>query len=135
MRQLMPLLLLTICVNAFAEWVKVGDTHQLGFEKYIDPDNVKQTGPMAIMRQVWEIGNYSQPTKDGVVSVQTLVEYNCQTRELRVVKEQWFTEAWAKGKEVTAANLNQAVSAWSPITPNSVGAVIIDMACPDGRDG
>ena len=134
MRKLLPLLLLTICVNAFAEWVRVGSTRQLGFEKYIDPDNVKQTGPMAIMRQVWEIGNYLEPTKDGVVSVKTLAEYNCQTRELRVVKEQWFTGAWAKGKETTPTSLNQEVSAWSPITPNSVGEAIIDIVCPGGKD-
>ena len=134
MRKLLPLLLLAICVNAFAEWVKVGNTRHLKFEKYIDPDNVKQTGPMAIMRQVWEIGNYLEPTKHGVVSVKTLAEYNCQTRELRVVKELWFAEAWAKGKEITPAHLNQAASAWSAITANSVGAAIIDVVCPGGAD-
>ncbi len=135
MRKLLPLILLPVCITAAAEWVKVGDTGQLKFEKYIDPDNVKQSGPMAIMRQAWEISNYLEPGKDGVASVKTLAEYDCQTRQLRVLKEFRFTEPWAKGKDITAANLNQAPSDWGAITPNSVGAAIIDIVCPSGEDG
>ena len=110
MRKLIPLMLLPICITAAAEWVKVGDTRQLKFEKYIDPDTVKQSGPMAIMRQVWEIGNLLEPGADRVASVKTLAEYNCQTRQLRVLQEVRFTEPWAKGKDITPANLNQAPS-------------------------
>ena len=65
MRKFLALILLTVSATAFADWVKVGDTRPLKFEKYIDPDNIKQTGPMAIMRQVWEIGNYFEATKIG----------------------------------------------------------------------
>ena len=135
MRKLLPLMLLPVCITAAAEWVKVGDTRQLKFEKYIDPDTVKQSGPMAIMRQVWEIGNLLEPGADRVASVKTLAEYNCQTRQLRVLQEVRFTEPWAKGKDITPANLNQAPSDWIAITPNSVGGAIIDIVCPSGEDG
>ena len=135
MRKLLPLLLLPACITASAEWVKVGDTRQLKFEKYIDPDNVKQSGPMAIMRQVWEIGNFLELGKDGVASVKTLAEYNCQTRQIRALEEHWFTEPWAKGKEITPASMNKTASEWSALTPNSVGAAIIDVICPSGDDG
>jgi hypothetical protein len=135
MRKLLPLILLPLCLNAAAEWVKVGDTRQLKFEKYIDPDDIKQSGPMAIMRQVWEIRNNLEPGSDRVASVKTLAEYDCQNRQLRVQKEFWFTEPWAKGKDVTPAHLNQAPSDWSAITPNSTGGAIIDIVCPSGNDG
>jgi hypothetical protein len=135
MRKLLPLMLLPVCITAAAEWVKVGDTRHLKFEKYIDPDTLKQSGPMAIMRQIWEIGNFLEPGSDRVASVKTLAEYNCQTRQLRVLQEFRFTEPWAKGKEVTPANLNQAPSDWSAIAPNSVGDAIIDIVCPSGEDG
>lgn len=135
MRKLLPLILLPLCVTAAAEWVKVGDTRQLKFDKYIDPDTVKQSGPMAIMRQVWEIGNFLEPGSDRVASVKTLAEYNCQTRQLRVLQEVRFTEPWAKGKDITPANLNQTPSDWIAITPNSVGGAIIDIVCPSGEDG
>jgi hypothetical protein len=135
MRKLLPLMLLPVFITAAAEWVKVGDTRHLKFEKYIDPDTLKQSGPMAIMRQIWEIGNFLEPGSDRVASVKTLAEYNCQTRQLRVLQEFRFTEPWAKGKEVTPANLNQAPSDWSAIAPNSVGDAIIDIVCPSGEDG
>jgi hypothetical protein len=90
---------------------------------------------MAIMRQIWDIGNFLEPGNDRVASVKTLAEYNCQTRQLRVLQEFRFTEPWAKGKEVTPANLNQAPSDWSAIAPNSVGDAIIDIVCPSGEDG
>jgi hypothetical protein len=122
-------------MTASAEWVKVGDTRALKFEKYIDPDTVKQSGPMAIMRQVWELGNLLEPGNAGTRSVKTLAEYDCQNRKLRVLKEQWFDQPWAKGKELTPADLNKAASDWSAITPNSVGAAIIDIVCPGGEDG
>ncbi|MFM7633714.1 MAG: surface-adhesin E family protein [Betaproteobacteria bacterium] len=135
MRKLLPLILLPVCITASADWVKVGDTRSLKFEKYIDPDTVKQSGPMAIMRQVWEIGNLLEPGNDGVSSVKTLAEYDCQNRKLRVLKEQWFDQPWAKGKELTPTQLNQSASDWGGITPNSVGAAIIDIVCPGGEDG
>jgi hypothetical protein len=122
-------------MTASAEWVKVGDTRALKFEKYIDPDTVKQSGPMAIMRQVWELGNLLEPGNAGTRSVKTLAEYDCQNRKLRVLKERWFDQPWAKGKELTPADLNKAASEWSAITPNSVGAAIIDIVCPGGEDG
>jgi hypothetical protein len=129
------MILLTVCVTASADWVRVGDTLELKFEKYIDPDHVRQSGPMAIMRQVWEISNYLEPTKDRVASVKTLSEYDCQNRQLRVLKEFWFAEPWAKGRELTPAEMNQAMSQWTPITSNSVGEAIINMVCPGSEDG
>ncbi len=135
MLKLLPLTLLPVCITAAADWVNVGDTRHLKFEKYIDPDKVTQSGPMASMRQTWEIGNYLEPGSDRVASVKTLAEYDCQNRKLRVLREFWFTEPWAKGKEITPAQFNQAPSDWSAISPKSVGDTIIDIVCPIGEDG
>ncbi len=135
MRKLLPLILLPVCITASADWARVGDTLQLTFEKYIDGDNVKQSGPMAIMRQVWEVSNYPNSAESGAASVKTLAEYDCQNRQLRVLKEFWFADTWAKGTELTVPELNQATNNWTPITPNSVGEAIIDLVCPSGEDG
>lgn len=135
MRKLPLLTLLFASVTASAEWEQVGDTRQLKFEKYIDPDNVRQSGPMAIMRQVWEISNYLEPSKTRVASVKTLTEYDCQNRQLRVLKEFWFAEPWASGKELTPPEMNQAVSDWTPLAPGSVNEAIIDKVCPGREEG
>jgi hypothetical protein len=135
MWKLLPLVLLLMHITASAEWVRVGDTRQLKIEKYIDPDTVKQSGPMAIMRQVWELENFLEPTKERIASVKILTEYDCQNRQLRVLKEFWFSETWAKGKELAPLDVDQAASDWNQIEANSVSAAIIDIVCPGGEGG
>ena len=134
MRTLLALLLLSFCLAASAEWVKVGDARLTTIEKYIDPDNVKQTGPMAIMRQLWEISNFTAPEKDGALSVKTLAEYDCQNRQYRTLEHYRFTEALAQGSQIKPANSHPSGSAWSAIAPGSVNAAVIDMICPGGDD-
>ena len=134
MRTLLALLLLSFCLAASAEWVKVGDARLATLEKYIDPDNVKQTGPMAIMRQLWEISNFTEPEKDGALSSKILAEYDCQNRQYRTLEQHRFTEAWARGRQLTPAELNQTASAWSAVTPSSINAAVIDVVCPGGDD-
>ena len=135
MQKLLPLILLPLCITSSAEWVRVRPAHPHKGEQYIDPDQVKQSGPMAIMRQVWEMKNYPEPAKGDTASVKTLVEYNCQNRQLRVLKELLFTEPWAKGKETSPPATEQAAGGWTPITPGSSGEAIIDIVCPSGEDG
>jgi hypothetical protein len=134
MRTLLALLLLSFCVAASAEWVRVGDARLATLEKYIDPDNVKQTGPMAIMRQLWEISNFTEPEKDGALSAKILAEYDCQNRRHRTLEQHRFTEAWARGRQLKPADLNQTATAWSAITPSSINAAVIDIVCPGGDD-
>ena len=135
MWKLLPFVLLLMHITASAEWVRVGDTRHLKVEKYIDPDTVKQSGPMAIMRQVWELENFLEPTKEHIASVKILAEYDCQNRQLRVLKEFWFSEPWAKGKELAPLDVNQAASDWNSIEANSVSATILDIVCPGGESG
>ena len=134
MRTLLALLLLSFCVAASAEWVRVGDARLATLEKYIDPDNVKQTGPMAIMRQLWEISNFTEPEKDGALSAKILAEYDCQNRRYRTLEQHRFTEAWARGRQLKPPDLNQTATAWSAITPSSINAAVIDIVCPGGDD-
>lgn len=134
MKKLLPLLILPICFSAFADWVRVGETNTLNFEKFIDPENVKQSGPMAIMRQVWEISNYLQKGSDETVSEKVLAEYDCQNHRVRLLKHLKFTGLWSTGSELLPGNLNQTESNWTSIEPKSIEEEIINMVCPDGRD-
>ncbi len=135
MRQLLPLVPLFVSVLACAEWVRVGDMNSPEIEKHIDPDNVRQSGPMAIMRQIWEIDHDSSLKKYGVASVKALVEYDCQNRQRRLLKQFWFSEPWAKGQELPPPQMHQAEGGWSPIMPRSAGETVIGMVCPSGEDG
>lgn len=135
MRALLPLILLPLCVTASADWVRVDDTLQPNVERYIDPDNVKQSGPMAIMRQVWEIDNYPEQAKDHIAATKTLAEYDCQNRQRRVLKAFRFLERWSKATEVKPLEMDQVVSTWMPVSPNTAEEAVIAMVCPGGEDG
>jgi len=134
MKKILPLLLLPVCFSASAEWVQVGNTSQANFEKFIDPEKVTQSGPMAIMRQVWELNNYRQKGTDDVTSEKILAEYDCQNRQLRLLKRSRFTGLWSTGTELPLDKLSQTDSDWIPIEPKSIEEEIIDTVCPDGRD-
>ena len=134
MRTLLALLSLSFCLTATAGWVRVGDDRLTTIEKYIDPDKVKQTGPMAIMRQLWEINNFTEPDKDGALSVKILAEYDCQNRQYRTLEQLRFTEVWAQGRELKPVDANQSASAWSAVPPGGIHATVIDMICPGGND-
>jgi len=96
MKTLFLLLLFSFSQAALADWSRVAETSHPEPQQYLDLDSVKQTGPMAIMRRVWELRNYSTPHHDKVRSIKRLSEYDCMDRRHRVVQELWFTDPWAK---------------------------------------
>ena len=135
MKPLFLLLLLSFCQSALADWSRIAEKSHPEPQQYIDLDSVKQTGPMAIMRRVWELRNYSKPVQDGVRSVKRLSEYDCMDRRHRVLQELWFTEQWAKGENVAPGRQDNGEPAWRPIEAKSVNEIIFDEVCPSGNDG
>ncbi|MFM7522883.1 MAG: surface-adhesin E family protein [Betaproteobacteria bacterium] len=135
MRTLLAFLLLLFCLAASAEWIKVDDARMAAAQKYIDPNDVKQTGPMAIMRQLWEITNLIEPDKDGAASIKILAEYDCQNQQYRILEQYRFTEAWAQGIQIASPDAIQSAGPWSIITSTNASAAVIDIVCPGGEGG
>ena len=135
MKTLFLLLLFSFSQAALADWSRVAETTHPEPQQYLDLDSVKQTGPMAIMRRVWELRNYSTPHHDKVRSIKRLSEYDCMDRRHRVVQELWFTDPWAKGESVPPPLRDDAELAWRPIAPRSINEIILDEMCPHENDG
>jgi len=135
MKTLFLLLLFSFSQAALADWSRVAETSHPEPQQYLDLDSVKQTGPMAIMRRVWELRNYSTPHHDKVRSIKRLSEYDCMDRRHRVVQELWFTDPWAKGENVPPLLRDDAELAWRPIAPRSINEIILDEMCPHENDG
>ena len=135
MKTLFLLLLFSFSQAALADWSRVAETSHPEPQQYLDLDSVKQTGPMAIMRRVWELRNYSTPHHDKVRSIKRLSEYDCMDRRHRVVQELWFTDPWAKGENVPPPLRDDAELAWRPIAPRSINEIILDEMCPHENDG
>ena len=135
MKTLLLFLLLSCCHAASADWSRIAEKSHPEPQQYIDLDSVKQTGPMAIMRRVWELSNYSKPVHDGVQSAKRLSEYDCMDRRHRVLQEVWFAEPWAKGENVTPRRKDNTEPAWRSIEKKSINEIIFDEVCPSGNDG
>ena len=135
MKTLILLALLSFCQLAFADWSRIAEKSHPEPQQYIDLDSVKQTGPMAIMRRVWELRNYSKPVNGGVRSIKRLSEYDCLNHRHRVIQELWFTDPWAQGQQVATGRKDEADPAWRPIKAKSINKVILDEMCPHENDG
>ena len=135
---LFSLFLMAISPPVFSEWSKLANPisqakqkDEQFSEKFIDMDTVKQTGPMAIYRQVMILSQGAR-TPQGVISSQTLYEYDCMNTKLRIINTTSFTEEWAKGEIVAlppAPNLRE----WGNLPRTVLGKQTFDMLCPSGR--
>jgi len=131
------LFLLAISPPVFSEWSKLinpkypakQQNEQLN-EKFIDMDTVKQTGPMAIYRQVMILSQGSR-TPQGVISSQSLYEYDCMNTKLRIINTTSFTEEWAKG-EIVALPPAPHLREWVNLPSTVLGKQTFDMLCPSG---
>lgn len=135
MRTLILLALLSFCQLAFADWSRIAEKSHPEPQQYIDLDSVKQTGPMAIMRRVWELRNFSKSLNGGVRSIKRLSEYDCMNQRHRVIQELWFTDPWAQGESVASGRKDEAEPAWHPVKAKSINKVILDELCPHENDG
>jgi hypothetical protein len=139
---LFSLFLMAISPPVFSEWSKlanpISQAKQQGeqlkeqfSEKFIDMDTVKQTGPMAIYRQVMILSQGAR-TPQSVMSSLSLYEYDCMNTKLRIINTTSFTEEWAKGEIVAlppAPNLRE----WGNLPRTVLGKQTFDMLCPSGK--
>ena len=137
MKKLCPWILLFATATAFANWVKVDGPSGALYEKFIDINAIRQSGPMNTMRRVWEMNNLtnassSNISSNSVSSVKQHVEYDCKDRRYRLIEESSFSERWAKGESLTVAPANSKPIDWSAIAPGSITETIFNRVCPNG---
>lgn len=135
---LFSLFLLAISPPVFSEWSKLANPISLAKQKdeqfsetFIDMDTVKQTGPMAIYRQVMILSQGARMPQ-GVISSQSLYEYDCMNTKLRIINTTSFTEEWAKG-EIVALPPAPQLREWGNLPRTVLGKQTFDMLCPSGR--
>ena len=142
MKKLFPWILLFATATAFANWVKIDGPSGALYEKFIDINAIRQSGPMNTMRRVWEINNLTNASSSNissnsvsssnVSSVKQHVEYDCKDRRYRVIEESSFSERWAQGESLTVATTDAKPSDWSAIDLGSITESIFNRVCPNG---
>lgn len=131
MKFLLPcvLLLFSHTVCAGPAWLKVPAASDASMEKFIDTNNIRQTGPMSIFRRVWEITNHAQKNSDQGLSVKSQVEYDCMERRVRVLEESTFAAPWAQGEILNTVKPATSPD-WSAIGKGTGSEAIFFLVCP-----
>ena len=137
MKKLPTWILLFASTTAFADWVKIDGPIGALYEKFIDINAIRQSGPMNTMRRVWEINNLanvsaSNISSSNISSVKQHVEYDCKDRRYRVIEENTFSERWAKGEKLTVAAAETKPGDWSAVAFGSISETIFSRVCPNG---
>jgi hypothetical protein len=130
MKPILAVLLSSLAGTAWADWQKIRESGPLEYETFIDIATVRQRGPMATMRRVWEIRNVPEPAEGRAASTRTLAEYDCQNRRPRILEESRFSAHWSSGQELTPAREKDSGRGWKPLEPEAVEERIFHEVCP-----
>lgn len=122
------------CTAAHAEWVAMPRATDGSLETFIDLETVRQTGPMNIMRRVWQLSLLAPGAANKALSVKSHVEYDCKDGRYRVLEVNYFTEAWGRGRQLESTVPSAVSSDWNVIDKDSLSALIFRRVCPhDGN--
>ena len=116
-----------------ADWQIISSGAPTDAEQYIDLRNVKQTGPMAIYRQVQVLTQGTAVSTPGVLSTLVLYEYDCMNTKFRLLEATGFSMQWAKGQAMTLS-VPSGSTKWLPLPLQALGQKTFDLLCPDGKD-
>ena len=118
---------------AMAEWQILSDSGSQEPQQYIDLQNVTQTGPMAIYRQVHVLSQGAAVAANGVQSTLALYEYDCMNTKFRLLQTSGFSKQWAEGDSM-ALSASSGPAKWQSLPMQALGQKTFDLLCPDGKD-
>jgi len=118
---------------AMADWQILADGRNQEPAQYIDLQKVKQTGPMAIYRQVEVLSQGSTLAANGVLSTLALYEYDCMNAKFRLLQISGFSRQWAEGQTTPLAQ-SSSIGEWLPLPLQPLGQHTYDLLCPGGKD-
>lgn len=128
------------CPCLAAQWVSVGTGSSHPLPVYIKPETVRQSGPMAIYRQVEELHHAAAPvareSETPAGSVWQLVEYDCMQPRVRILKRTAYSGRWANGVEVPTIPTVPPPSRpdWRNLADHPFALDVIREVCPGLQD-
>jgi hypothetical protein len=126
MRKLLPLLFLSVCCSASAEWSLICQSDS--GDDFLDAEKIEKIGKN---RRVWVLHNFLEIDYSRglpVASTVRLDEYSCQEKKATTLQESWFSEKSAGGKVLTPKNLERGGQWWF-VLPKSCGEAIMKQVC------
>ncbi len=117
------MLLFWFISDATAAWELAGFSNRA--DAFVETETIVRKGNLV---RVWVM--YSDTVVDpnkSYRSLKSFQEYNCQTRENRLLYESQHSGEMGGGETIFSTNINQ--SAWTPIAPDSVAESIRKFIC------
>ena len=117
-----------------AEWQKLYGKQSNGRELFVDPQSVKQAGPMAVYRQVNVLSQGPHLLTPTAASTVTLYEYDCISSRVRVLQVVGFDKPWAAGNKLELSPPSPAATQWHTSAEASLTQPMVDKLCPRDDD-
>jgi hypothetical protein len=126
--------LVSVNSSVLAEWQRLSGEQSIGRQLFMDPQSVKQAGPMAIYRQVQVLSQGPNLLAPTAASTVTLYEYDCVSFRARVLRVVGFDEPWAAGNTLKLPLPSTTEAQWHTPAEASLAEPMVAALCPRGDD-
>jgi len=114
------------CVLAHADWIKLNQNEAMDTEYFIDLKNIRESKEKV---RIWTLTDYTniQVTKKiNYQSIKSLVEINCQEKNMRILAYSLYEKSMAKGKVVFSKG---RPFDWEAVKPSTVNGLFLNVGC------
>ena len=126
MKKIVVLLLLMVSTSVFAEWTRVGSSHDGDMTIYVDYEKIKKIGNKV---KIWVLMDYKTIQKLGNISHLSdvgLEECDCEEGTKQTIGFYQYAGNMGSGD---VAHSNTSKSKSIPIPPDSVSEIFFNIAC------
>ncbi len=107
----------------WVEWVKPLDVARDTAVRYFDPATIRKNGNL---RRIWQLNDLKERSRNGLLSVRFLVEYDCKEERLRTLSVTSFSGPMATGEIIIS---NNDADQWQYAAPGTLGDYTIKFIC------
>ena len=114
------------CASAHADWIKLNQNEAMDTTYFIDLKNIRVNKEKV---RIWTLTDYSntQVTKKiNYQSIKSLVEINCQSKNMRILAYSLYEQTMAKGKVVFSKG---RPFEWEAVKPSTVNGLFLNVGC------
>lgn len=121
-RPILFCLLVMFTVPAWAEWEEVAESDS--GTSYIDPTTIRKVGTL---RRFWEVFDFKTVDVNGGMSMRRLNEYDCATRQYKILSMTEHSKPMAGGSILVTHN--NTTGKWARIAPKTIAEKLLTTVC------
>ena len=114
------------CASAHADWIKLNQNEAMDTAYFIDLKNIRENKEKV---RIWTLTDYTniQMAKNiKYQSIKSLVEINCQAKNMRILAYSLYEKSMANGKVVFSKG---RPFDWEAVKPSTVNGLFLNVGC------